>query len=134
MEVGRFKDMSKLGELTKDWRGGGEGCNTCFSYFKNIQFARSRINLLYLGYGALNNRLTSLAARKEIKWGGRGEEEESSQGQTGNHRFGFPVRICLHLHDYKGLTSYKGTTKFENRGKWDGNKFKCLVKNSKFGN
>ena len=56
MEVGRFKDMSKLGELTKDWRGGGEGCNTCFSYFKNIQFASSRINLLYLGYGALNNR------------------------------------------------------------------------------
>ena len=56
------------------------------------------------------------------------------QGQTGNHRFGFPVRICLYLHDYKGLTSYKVTTKFENRGKWDGNKFKCLVKNSKFGN
>lgn len=36
-----------------------------FHILKNVRFAYSLINLLYLGHGTLNNIPTSLRARKE---------------------------------------------------------------------
>ena len=50
---------------------------------KNIQFACSRINILYLSFG----------------WGGGGGGSEPLQGQTGNHKFLGPAKKCLHSHD-----------------------------------
>ena len=50
---------------------GRVGRNIFHIFFKkNIQFACSQINLLELGQGALNNRPTCRAARKE-NWGFR---------------------------------------------------------------
>ena len=59
VRIGRVQD--RLGESLEGWR-------KYFSYLKNIQFACSIINPSYLGHGALNNRPTSRAARRE-KWG-----------------------------------------------------------------
>ena len=44
-----------------------------FHIFKNIQFACSRINLLYLGHSTINNKMNSPAARKG-NWGCGGGE------------------------------------------------------------
>lgn len=76
----------KVVPLTTDWK-------IYFSYSKNIHFACSRINLMYLGHLVLKNRPTSREARKENL------ESGSLQGQTEYRRFIVPVRKSLHLHD-----------------------------------
>ena len=65
----------------------------------------SGIDLLYFGYDAPSNRCTSHVARKETCG------SDSFQIQTGNQRLAVSVRKCFHTLGYKGLTSYKGTTK-----------------------
>ena len=78
--------------LTIDWVQMGRIRRRIFHILKSIQFACSRINLLYLGRGAFNNRPASRAARKE-NW------SEPLQGQTGN-RFVVSVKKCLHSHGF----------------------------------
>ena len=79
--------------LTIDWVQMGRIGRRIFDILKSIQFACSRISLLYLGRGAFNNRPASRAARKE-NW------SEPLQGQIGNHRFVVSVKKCLHSHGF----------------------------------
>ena len=50
--------------------GSGEGWKTYFHIFKNIQFACSQINLLYLDHGVFDIKPTNRAARKK-SWEGQ---------------------------------------------------------------
>ena len=83
----------KVVPLTTDWK-------IYFSYSKNIHFACSRINLMYLGHLVLKNRPTSREARKENL------ESGSLQGQTEYRRFIVPVRkSCTYMIAFFKLLS-----------------------------
>lgn len=87
---GSIGDMPKS-TLNLEW-GSGKSCKIYISYFKKtFNLHASRINLLHFYFGAFDNRSTSCAVKQ-----GRSTGHQSKL----NYRSAFPVRRCLHTHDF----------------------------------